>query len=157
MTMSSAVKPQTRTDCLHVILVVLVMQYPSWWLLLLDFSVQILTISLKPMLLLCQENILPLCPPECFPSELGQVLGYCFITTLSDVGLSNYIHSYNSSGKTHATSVSGTEIISLTALPWIQQQHLSLIFLSSDKLLFFLYRVPCPEVPPCICTSSGLS
>ena len=146
MTMSSAAGLRAQINCTHVIPGVLVVQCSSCWLLLLAFSVQILISLLKPMLLWWQEgNTSAVCLPKCLPAKRRQVLEHWCVTTLSGIGLSNYIHSYHSSGNIYAASVSGTEVFFsmctlLNAKPILLW---SFCLLLTSCSLFPLPRLPC--------------
>lgn len=110
------------------------------------FSAQILINLLNPLLLWWQEgNISAVCLPKCLPAKLRQVLEHWCVTTLSGIGLSNYIHSYRSSGNTYAANVSGTEFFFfmstlLNAKPMLLW---SFCLVLTSCGLFPLPRLPC--------------
>lgn len=113
---SSVAETQAQTDCLCITAVVLVMQCPRADLCCMLSQCKHLQFTKANIALtVWGEHFTTL--PECLPAKLGQVLEYYCVTAVSGVGLSNYVHSYYSSGKIHVASVSGTEIVSLSTPP----------------------------------------
>lgn len=100
MILGSAARPQAQIHCPHTVPAVLGMQW-------LPSMARFLSSLKQRLLLWWDENMLPLCL-NVFQQSLVRCLG-----TMS----SKYTHTYYSSGNTHTASVTGTEVISLPALP----------------------------------------